>query len=104
MKRINRQIELIHSLINELETEKSYRGIERLIQLIIQTLLDLGLMVISTLKSREPKSYSEIGYFIIGIISESNAKLMKSMPGLRNILVHAYATIDREKYLNSLKS
>ena len=98
-ERISQQAKLVSELIKELETEKSYRGIERLVQIIIQALLDLGLMVISALKGREPKAYSEVGYILhdLGVLEESDATLLKSMAGLRNILVHAYAAIDRGK-------
>lgn len=49
MGRIDRQVEQVTDLIRELEKEKSYRGTDRLVQLIIQALLDLGLMVITAL-------------------------------------------------------
>jgi uncharacterized protein YutE (UPF0331/DUF86 family) len=45
LERVRKQVELVEELLGELETEKSYRGIERLVQLIVQALLDLGLMV-----------------------------------------------------------
>ena len=48
-------------LVRELENERSYRGIERLVQLTIQALLNLGIMVISALGGRTPKVYTEIG-------------------------------------------
>ncbi len=98
MSRINQQVELIIDLVKELETEKSYRGIERLVQLILQALLDLGLMVISVLDGKTPKKYSEIGeiLFNMGILSENDAALLKSMAGMRNILVHAYTNIKRD--------
>jgi len=98
MSRINQQVELIIDLVRELETEKSYRGIERLVQLILQALLDLGLMVISVLDGKTPKKYSEIGeiLFDMGILSENDAVLLKSMAGMRDILVHAYTNIKRD--------
>jgi len=62
LERIKRQANLLAELVRELEVEKSYRGIERLVQLIIQSLLDLGLMIIIALGWERPKAYSEIGY------------------------------------------
>jgi uncharacterized protein YutE (UPF0331/DUF86 family) len=41
-----------------LKMRGSYRGIERLVQLIIQALLDLGVMIISALGGKIPKAYS----------------------------------------------
>jgi uncharacterized protein YutE (UPF0331/DUF86 family) len=44
-------------------------------------------MVIVALSSRKPKTYSDIGYMFmeLGIIGEEEAKLLKSLAGLRNI-------------------
>jgi uncharacterized protein YutE (UPF0331/DUF86 family)/predicted nucleotidyltransferase len=99
LERIERQANLVGELVRELEVEKSYRGIERLVQLVIQALLDLGLMIIVALGWRRPRAYSEIGYILreYGVVSDDGANLLKSMAGLRNVLVHAYAVIDRDK-------
>jgi uncharacterized protein YutE (UPF0331/DUF86 family)/predicted nucleotidyltransferase len=99
LERIERQANLVGGLVGELEVEKSYRGIERLVQLVIQALLDLGLMIIVALGWRRPRAYSEIGYILreYGVVSDDEANLLKSMAGLRNVLVHAYAVIDRDK-------
>jgi len=99
LERIKKQFSLVEELVGEMETEKSYRGLERLIQLTIQALLDLGLMVISALGRQRPRAYSEIGYILrdLGILDEEDASKLRSMAGLRNILVHAYADVDREK-------
>jgi len=100
-ERIARQASLVEDLVRELGVEKSYRGIERLVQLILQALLDLGAMVISALGGPRPKSYSEIGPILkeMAVIGEEEAKLLKSMAGLRNLLVHAYAVVERERVL-----
>jgi uncharacterized protein YutE (UPF0331/DUF86 family)/predicted nucleotidyltransferase len=99
LERIERQANLVRELVGELEVEKSYRGIERLVQLVIQALLDLGLMIIVALGWRRPRAYSEIGYILreYGVVSDGDADLLKSMAGLRNVLVHAYAVIDRDR-------
>jgi uncharacterized protein YutE (UPF0331/DUF86 family) len=97
LERIRKQVELVEELLGELETEKSYRGIERLVQLIIQVLLDLGLMVVAALGLRRPRAYSEVGYILWeqGVLSRHDAEMLRSMAGLRNVLVHAYARVDR---------
>lgn len=99
--RILQQVKLVEDLVKELDVEKSYRGVERLVQLIIQALLDLGLMAISSLGVRRPASYSEVGSILyeLGILGPEDSKILKSMVGLRNILVHAYSTVDRAKVL-----
>lgn len=97
--RVEDQASLIKNLVAELRFESSYRGIERLIQLTIQALLDLGLMAISVLGGRRPARYSEIGAILmeLGIVDGDTAELMKGMAGLRNILVHAYTIVDHSR-------
>lgn len=99
VERIRRQARLVEELLGELEVERSYRGVERLVQLIIQALLDLGLMVIAALGGRRPEAYSEIGVILreLNVIGDEEALMMKSMAGLRNLLVHAYRVVDRGK-------
>jgi uncharacterized protein YutE (UPF0331/DUF86 family)/predicted nucleotidyltransferase len=98
MERIDRQVDQVAELVRELEKEKSHRGTERLVQLIIQALLDLGLMIITVLGGRRPKEYSEVGELLsdLGVLDEKDAKLLRAMSGMRNILVHAYANIRRD--------
>jgi len=106
MERIDRQVSQVTELVKELEKERSYRGTERLVQLTIQALLDLGLMVIAALGGRTPKGYSEVGDLLsdLGALGEGDAKLLRSMAGMRNILVHAYATIRRDLITDSSRS
>ena len=103
IERLSKQIDIIEGLVDELRYEKNYRGVERLVQLIIQALLDLGLMAISILNGRTPKKYSEIGEVLkeLNLIDDKDAILLRSVAGLRNILVHIYARIDRDKVLSA---
>ena len=108
MERVKKQVDLVPGLLGELEYERSYRGVERLVQLVIQGVLDLGLMIIVALSARRPRGYSEVGFVLrdLGVLCEDDASLLKSMAGLRNILVHEYVFIDRERireYANRLK-
>jgi len=105
-ERINSQVDLVHELVRELEAERSYGGTERLVQLAIQALLDLGLMVTSALGGRRPKGYSEVGDLLVdlGALGESDSKLLRSMVGMRNVLVHAYATLKRDTVSDASRS
>jgi uncharacterized protein YutE (UPF0331/DUF86 family)/predicted nucleotidyltransferase len=104
MERIDQQVNQLTELVKELESEKSYRGTERLVQLIIQALLDLGVMAVSAAGGRTPKGYSEIGTLLadLCLLNEKDAKVLKSMAGMRNILVHAYASVDRSLVMSSV--
>jgi len=105
VERLEKQVELIKGLVEELRAESSYRGIERLVQLTIQALLDLGLMAISALKGRKPGRYSEIGAVLheLGVLDSVHADLLKAMAGLRDILVHMYSRVDGEKVVEASK-
>jgi len=100
-ERIKRQVELVEEFARELEFEKSYRGVERLVQLTIQVLLDLGSMIIVALNAPRPKSYSEIALILryLGVLGEEDANLLKALAGLKSILVHGYAVINRERII-----
>jgi uncharacterized protein YutE (UPF0331/DUF86 family)/predicted nucleotidyltransferase len=106
IERIDRQVNNVTELLKELEKERSYRGTERLVQLVTQALLDLGLMTITALGGKTPKGYSEVGELLsdMGVLGEDDARLLKSMGGMRNILVHAYTTIRRDLITDSSKS
>ncbi len=60
-------------------------------------------MVISALKARRPSGYSEVGYILedLGLINPEDAELMKGMTDLGNILIHAYARVDRNKIIKA---
>jgi uncharacterized protein YutE (UPF0331/DUF86 family) len=74
---VERQANLVGELVKELEVEESYRGVERLVQLIVQALLDLGLMIIVAFCWRRPRTYSEIGYILRehSVIGDDEARL-----------------------------
>ena len=97
LERLRRQVELIEEYVRELEYERSYRGIERLVQLVVQALLDLGTMVIAALNGPRPRSYSEIGAILrsLGVLGDEEADLVRSLAGLGNVLLHGYAVVDR---------
>lgn len=102
-QRIARQREVLMGLVDELKREASYRGIERLVQLVIQALLDLGLMAISALGLRKPASYRDIATVLeeAGLLEHGDAHMLRLMAGLRNILVHAYAHVDKDMVLDA---
>ena len=105
IERLEKQVCLIKELVEELRRETSYRGTERLVQVIIQALLDLGPMTIAALRGRKPRRYSEVGFVLheLGIIDRTQAELLKAMAGLRNILVHVYTHIDKERVLETAR-
>ncbi len=104
LKRIKQQTDVVKELSKEPQYESSYRGLERLAQLTIQALLDLGLMVLSAIDV-SPTGYidaaSSLGKF--DFLNSEDAELIRSMAGLRNVLVHAYIGVNREIVKESSK-
>ena len=98
---MRKQLELIRAYVAELESERSYRGVERLEQLIIQALLDLGAMALSALGAPKARSYGQIGEALRnrGVLTSEDAVALRALAGLRNMLVHGYAAVEPEKVL-----
>jgi len=92
----HQQANVISELGEELRHEDNYRGMERLVQLTIQALLDLGLMVLSAIGT-SPSGYRDVANSLgrHGILKDEDVELMKAMAGLRNVLVHAYVGTNR---------
>jgi len=102
LKRLDQQANVVRELSEELGRESSYRGVERLVQLTIQALLDLGLMVLSAIGA-SPNGYRDMANSLArrGFLTDKDAELMKSMAGLIDVLVHAYVGANREIVVES---
>jgi len=78
---------------------------ERYLHLAIECLLDIGNHVISDGGYQKPASYGDI--FVIlaenGVISAELSSAVKGMAAFRNILVHDYLEIDRDRVYDVLQ-
>lgn len=79
---------------------------ERYLQLAIQALMDLAQMVIIEEKFKRPEENQEIISLLYEkkIISRNLASRLDGIVGFRNILVHEYGKIDKEKVYNYLQN
>lgn len=70
---------------------------ERYLQLAIESVIDIGNEVISTLQLRRPERYRDIPQILAeeNIIPKEFAERIAQMIGFRNILIHDYAVINR---------
>jgi len=104
LRRIEQQVDTVRELSRELKGESSYRGLERLVQITIQALLDLGLMVLSAM-GVSPTGYRDVAISLskLGLIASMDAELMSAMAGLRNVLVHGYVGVNREIVVESTR-
>jgi len=84
--------------VNYRQRGASIYAIERLAQLTIQALLDLGAMLAVYMKLPKPETYKGIARLLAekaGLGDEAR-ELLEQLAGFRNILIHGYASIDRE--------
>lgn len=72
------------------------RTVERLIQLVVEAATDINLHVASELEGRPPGDYRESFHAAarVGLIPAALAERLAPAAGLRNALVHEYASVD----------
>lgn len=103
------KIDQMESYLSELEevlpeTYENYkkvekrRSTERLLQLAIQTVIDICNIVVSGLDLGLPSEENDLFDKLAdeGVISEDTKNNLYEMRGFRNILVHEYATVDNQ--------
>ena len=81
-----------------------YWGIERGLQILIESVIDIANIIISISNVEKPLTYREtiLELFKIRIIPKTFAEELSKMAGFRNILVHDYAKVDEEIILEVL--
>lgn len=79
---------------------------ERLLQVAIEAVIDIGCHIISALKLKAPNTYAEIAE-ILGskqIISTETQEKISKMIRFRNLLVHGYTKLDPERLAEMLEN
>lgn len=111
-ERLKEQVILLKKLKKEVKSagdlKKDYAKealIERLFQIALEAVLDIGRMVISMENLPRPEENDKIFEILAGakIISSDFAKRAFGMGRFRNILVHGYMIIDEEKVFENLQ-
>jgi uncharacterized protein YutE (UPF0331/DUF86 family) len=79
---------------------------ERYLQVAIESVIDIGNEIISSLQLRRPERYRDIPYILseAEIIPRGFADSVASMIGFRNLLVHDYASIDLDLVYSFLQT
>lgn len=83
----------------ELTTDATLRGaVERYLYLLTQSTIDLGEVIISFFKYRQPSTYAEIFEILFEnkLMSQELIAPLKKIAGFRNVLAHAYGEINLE--------
>ena len=112
-KQLEENIKLLKEIkstltLEELESNKRYEGEVRYGLLeSIQLLIDIACKISSRYNLGNPHTYKECIELLhkFNFISQKLAKHLVAMVGLRNLLVHEYATIDIKRlyeFLNNL--
>jgi uncharacterized protein YutE (UPF0331/DUF86 family) len=81
------------------------RACERLIHVMIETVIDISALMVKELKLGLPGEEEDIFHKLQkkGIFSAEVTKKLKMMKGFRNVLVHRYSEIDDELVFDFLK-
>lgn len=79
-------------------------GLERLTQMLIESTLDVGNMMIDGFIMRDPGSYEDIIDILVDekVIPEGDSEAFKAVIKLRNTLVRDYLTIDHRLLHNTI--
>ena len=88
-----------------LKNPDNYLTTERLLHLISESMIDIGNHIIAKQQLGKPESYSEIFTILVkkGIIDKELGDKLVIFAGLRNILVHDYLGLDRERLYEEAK-
>ena len=99
--RLRRQLDLAVRYLSEFVRYRRGGGdiyaLERLAQLLAQLVFDLAAMVATALGEGKPDTYRGLAGYISSKagLAEEDRGFLEGLAGFRNILVHAYAEIDR---------
>lgn len=94
------------SSFEEYKTIEKKRSCERLLQLCIESIIDVCKIFVSGLRLGLPREENDLFDKMKkdSLISEDTASLLKRMRGLRNIIIHEYATVNDESVYNLIKN
>lgn len=113
LENFNEYLDYLRQLQKEAATKRIFLSdfhifgnTERYLHLCIQIIIDVSHLIIIDLDLKRPEdNYEAIAIlFEEGVVSEGLAQKLTKMIGLRNILVHEYGDIDREKVYQILKN
>jgi uncharacterized protein YutE (UPF0331/DUF86 family) len=85
---------------------KIQRIVERTLQIMIETCLDISSHIISDEKLRIPETYADMFRILVqnSILKEPDLEAFEKMARFRNIVVHAYEKIDPEIVVSILRN
>ncbi len=117
-EQVNNHLKKLEEYIQELEKLRSSASlegflndkglqdrVERNLHLAIESVIDIGNQIISEYGYRLPETYGDV--FIVlaenKVISRDFAEVLVKMAGFRNVLVHDYLKINKERVYENLQ-
>lgn len=107
---IEETLTYMDSLLTEMDEHSFNRsieklGLERLIHMTIESIIDVGNMMIDGFIMRDPGSYHDIIDILIDekVIPQSDEQQYKQFIDLREMLMQHYLTIDHDQLLTTLR-
>ena len=84
---------------------RSQRIIERTLQMMVETCIDIAGHIIADMKLRVPISYADCFHVLAenDIVNDSLSKSLEKMAKFRNIVVHDYDRVDEEIVIGILR-
>jgi uncharacterized protein YutE (UPF0331/DUF86 family) len=78
---------------------RTYRAAERYLHLASEAVFDIGTHLIASLGLSRPDRYADVMPILreAGLVSAETAATLADLAGFRNLLVHSYARVDRER-------
>lgn len=78
------------------EDNRSRRFVERVLQILVESMIDLGQHIIADEGFREPKTYKDVFKILVeqGVLPEERLAVYEKIASFRNILVHHYEGLD----------
>lgn len=91
---------------NDFSSQIEKLGLERLIHMTIESIIDVGNMMIDGFIMRDPGSYHDIIDILVDekVIPENDEKNYKQFIDLREILMQNYLTVDHNTLLTTLRN
>lgn len=109
--KLDKNIDFIEDILkdgeeNLLKDEARYYGLEHILQISVQNILDIGAHVLAESFKENPANYAEIIESLgkRGIIPADFASEQVGMAKFRNFLIHEYDSVNKDKVLEYAKA
>lgn len=78
------------------QDNRSRRFIERVLQILIESMIDLGQHIIADEGLREPRTYRDVFKILTenGVLKSESLPVFEKIAAFRNVLVHQYEKVD----------